>query len=56
MKAYLHYNVYFEVELPNINPNTIPWQQAVMDLREYVESELLGSEDLIVAFEDVIEG
>lgn len=54
MKAYLHYDAYYEIELPNIGSNTLPFRQAVEDLRKHVENDLLD-EDWIVEFLGVIE-
>ena len=54
MKAYLHYDAYYEIELPNIGPNTLPFQQAVEDLRNHVEKEVLDDK-WIVQFLEVIE-
>lgn len=54
MKAYLHYDAYYEVELPDIGTNTFPFQTAVNDLKRHVEEDLLD-EDWIVEFLGVIE-
>ena len=38
MKAYLRYDAYVEIELPDINPNTLPFRTAIQDIRESIES------------------
>lgn len=54
MKAYLHYDAFYEVELPNIGSNTLPYGQAISDLRKHVEEGLLDDK-WIVQFLEVIE-